>query len=96
MKLSLYCLKDVVIGEYMNPVLYHNDEEAIRAVRIGVSSPNFNDPNIGDKQLWRIGDYDSSTGALCSRIDMLANVIDLKEVKKDVREESCEREEESK
>lgn len=96
MKLSLYCLKDVVIGEYMNPILYHNDEEAIRAVRIGVSSPNYNDPNIGDKQLWRLGDYDSSNGVLISRINMLANVIDLKEVKKDEREESERREEESK
>ena len=87
MKLSLYCLKDVVIGEYMNPVLYHNDEEAIRALRIGVSKPGYDDPNIGDKQLWRIGDYDSTTGVVSSRIDMLANVIDLKEVKKDAREE---------
>ena len=78
MKLSLYVLKDVVIGEHMSPVVYHNDEEAIRAVRIGVNEPKYNDPNIGDKQLWRIGDYDSITGEISPRLDFLANLIDLK------------------
>lgn len=62
MKVKLYAVKDVLVGEFMNPVPMANDEVARRSLRIAANEPSAFKDNKQDIQLWYLGEFDNETG----------------------------------
>lgn len=81
MKLKMYAVKDTVQGEVMNPFLLRNKEEAKRAFSQAVNSKN--DSNITnyykDMQLFELGEYDTTTGAIASNVEYVCSGINVRE-----------------
>ena len=61
MKYNIYALHDNLIG-YGVPHINVNDDAEMRDFRNAMD----NDPNAGDKQLYKIGTWDSDTGEMKS------------------------------
>lgn len=59
MKYSVYAMHDNVIG-WGSPHIAINDEAEMRDFRNAMA----NDPNAADKQLYKVGQWDSETGEL--------------------------------
>ena len=62
MLIKYYAVKDVLAGNFMNPVAMQNDEVAIRSLRIAANDPNAFKENKNDIQLWYLFSLDSETG----------------------------------
>ena len=80
---NLYAIKDTKAG--FNPTFIEaNDFTAMRSVKRAMSDPK-SDINIfaEDYELWCVGTYDTETGILCSKLNHLINLIDLKSTSKD-------------
>lgn len=82
MKINIYALKDRK-GAYANPYILNSDEQAIRDLKMAV-----NDEKSGvlnkfseDFELNRLGTYDTETGVIESKVEMLVNAAQLKELK---------------
>ena len=79
---NLYAIKDTVVGELMNPLPMHNDEEAKRTFKEAVNSNNPQSSickNFKDMQMICLGTYDSLTGQIVSDVRFIANGVDVKE-----------------
>lgn len=72
MILNLYAIKDTK-GPFSQPVVYPNDDFALRSFIAAVRSPQPNAANTfpEDKQFFRIGVYDDETGKLQTDIKLL-------------------------
>lgn len=81
-KLKLYCLKDTVVGNFMNPFVMHNDKEAERAFKMAVNSNQKTHvvENYKDISLYCLGEYDDVTGAISSDIYFVQAGSNVKEV----------------
>ena len=101
MKMKMYAIKDIIVGELMNIILMHNDEEAKRTFKEAV---NANNPqsnickNYKDMQMIYLGEYDTMTGVTTSDVRFLVNGVDLKEEPKpfmsyDIKPEETAKEE---
>lgn len=76
-KLELYAVKDVVVGKYQNPILMHNDNEAIRSLKeAGLKTDGMIYQHAEDIQLWHLGTYYPDTGEIISNVYIIGNVID--------------------
>lgn len=64
MKYSVYAMHDNVIG-WGAPHIAINDEAEMRDFRNAMA----NDPNSGDKQLYKVGTWDSEEGCLMCLFD---------------------------
>lgn len=82
-KLHLYALKDTLIGEYENPVLFHNDEEVKRSVGVALMHPSKLDEKLGDMQLYHVADYDTITGDVTGNLYFVDNLVNLKKGNKE-------------
>lgn len=73
MILNLYAIKDTK-GPFTQPIVYPNDEFALRAFIAAVrsSQPNAANTFPEDKQFFRVGAYDDQSGVLQSDIKLLA------------------------
>lgn len=80
MKLKLYAIKDTVQGEMMNPFLLRNQEEAKRTFAQAVNSGRDNNICIyyKDMQLFELGEYDSITGEINSKVEYVCAGQDVK------------------
>lgn len=81
-KYNLYAIKDTVVGELMNPLPMHNDEEAKRTFKEAVNSNNPQSSickNFKDMQMICLGTFDSLTGQIVSDVRFIANGVDVKE-----------------
>jgi len=78
-----YCVRDVLAGNFMNPVAMSNDEVAIRSLRIAANDPNAFKENKNDIQLWYVFTIDTETGIVSENQPYcLGNLVDF--VKKEV------------
>ena len=81
MILKMYAVKDVVQGEMMNPFLLRNKEEARRTFAQAINSKQ--DSNIvnyyKDMQLFEIGEYNSTTGEIKSKVEYVCSGPEVKE-----------------
>lgn len=79
MKLNLYAIKDTVVGELQNIIQSQNDGVIIREVTNAVNAPTDNalKQNYKDKQLYRIGVYDTKTGQIESKVEFMYNLSDF-------------------
>lgn len=77
----MFAVKDTVQGEVMNPFLLRNKEEAKRSFAQAVNSKQ--DVNIvnyyKDMQLYELGEYDTTTGEIVSKIEYVCSGLDVKE-----------------
>lgn len=73
MILNLYAIKDTK-GPFTQPIVYPNDEFALRAFIAAVrsSQPNAANTFPEDKQFFRVGSMDDETGTLMPGIKLLA------------------------
>ena len=79
MKLKLYSVRDIVTGEFDQPTMMHNDEQAKRSLANAVNSANnLAATNFADLQLFKIGEIDTETGEIASKVEMIATGISLK------------------
>lgn len=78
MKINIYSIKDVVIGEFNAPVVLKNDAEAVRAVKMSLENNEDFKSKACDLQLWYLYSFDTETGLVENNIPRLAvNVIDV-------------------
>lgn len=90
MVLKLYAIKDTVQGEFMNPFLMRNKEEAKRAFGIAVNSGNKGTSIVDfykDMQLFELGEYNNVTGDTTSKVEFVCTGLDVKVVLEEVKEE---------
>lgn len=81
MKLKMFAVKDTVQGELMNPFLLRNKEEAKRSFTQAINSKT--DTNIvnyyKDMQLFELGEYNTTTGEIISKVEYICSGLDVKE-----------------
>lgn len=79
MILKLYAIKDTVVGELQNIIECQNDGVIIRDITNAINSTTDNalKTNYKDKQLYRLGEYDTKTGVVTSRVEFMYNLTDL-------------------
>lgn len=79
MKLKIYAVKDVVVGEMANPFYLNNDDEAKRAFKNAVNGNSGNiSLNYKDMQLFKLGEYDTTTGEIVSKVEFIENGQNVK------------------
>ena len=85
MKIRLYAIKDTLVG-FMSPYAQHNDQYAKRAFENAVneSKPNTINTNPEDKQLFYVGEFDESTGAIIPAEGGAQYICTALELKKEV------------
>ena len=91
MKMNIYSIKDRK-ASYGNPYIIQNDELAIRDIKVAV-----NDQKGGvlnkfpeDFELTRLGTFDTETGKIENKIEMIINCRELKTIEKIVEENKVE------
>lgn len=79
--MKIFCLKDNVIGKFMNPYLMHNEEQAKRELKIAVNYPDNKDlkNKAGDIQLYKLGEFNDNTGEIKSEVEYIETAINLVE-----------------
>lgn len=83
MKNQYYAIYDNVSELYGIPVLFQNEKMATRWFKDVINDPKgnetiFNNPN--DFELWKLGTFDNSTGAIEPMISKIVNGTSVKEV----------------
>ena len=83
---NIYCFKDSVVGQFMNPFYQHNDNVAKRTLSQAVndSNPNVVNQNVGDISLYCVGTFNDVTGEVKSDLRHVANAVDFALVDKEV------------
>lgn len=79
MKVKLYAIKDTVVGELQNIVEGQNDAVIVREIGNAINAPTENalKQNYKDKQLYRLGEYDTKTGQIDSKVEFMYNLSDF-------------------
>lgn len=74
--MNIYTLKDVKSG-YGSPMVFKNDELAIRAYKNMLSdkTPNLVTMNPEDFELWCLGYYDQDSGIIKSDVRFVHNAL---------------------
>ena len=74
MKLNVYCIKDVKVGEFESPFYMKNHATAIRACVDTVEQGKM--PYAADKELFCLGEFDTESGLITSKVDFIYNLVD--------------------
>lgn len=78
---GLYAIKDTKTV-FWKPFVHHND---LSAQREFTNLVNSNDvlvsSNVADFELWKLGTYDDTTGAIVSKVEFICNGTSVKKVK---------------
>ena len=77
MKLGIYSIKDTKIG-FMNPFYQNNDEVALRTFKNACNDTQPTAANINpeDKELYKLGTFDDSTGEVIGKCEFMATAIE--------------------
>lgn len=81
MQRDYFAIRDNLANAFMTPVLFDNENMAIRWFTGVVNSKEQNEViynNPGDFELWKIGAYDNITGNLVANLDKLATGLSVK------------------
>lgn len=81
MQRDYFAIRDNLANAFMTPVLFDNENMAIRWFTGVVNSKEQNEViynNPGDFELWKIGAYDNVTGNLVANLDKLATGLSVK------------------
>lgn len=79
MKLNIYSVKDVVVGEMGNPFYLNNDEMAKRSFKQAINNDQSQLAiNYTDMQLYKLGELDTVTGEIVSNVEFIMNGTEAK------------------
>lgn len=81
MQRDYFAIRDNLANAFMTPILFDNENMAIRWFTGVVNSKEQNEViynNPGDFELWKIGAYDNVTGNLIGNLDKLATGLSVK------------------
>lgn len=81
MRNQYYAIHDNLAELFLTPVLFQNENVALRWFTGVVNDKNQNEViynNPGDFELWRIGVYDNETGELIPQLEKLATGLSVK------------------
>ena len=81
MKNQYYAIKDNLSEMYMTPVLFQNENVALRWFSGVVNSKEQNEViynNPADFELWKLGIYDNNTGDLIPMLEKIATGLSVK------------------
>ena len=79
MKLNIYSVKDVVVGEMGNPFYLNNDEMAKRSFKQAINNDQSQIAiNYTDMQLYKLGELDTVTGEIVSNVEFIMNGTEAK------------------
>lgn len=81
MQRDYFAIRDNLANAFMTPVLFDNENMALRWFTGVVNSKEQNEViynNPGDFELWKIGAYDNVTGNLVGNLDKLATGLSVK------------------
>lgn len=85
--MKIFCLKDTVSGIYGIPILFPNEQVALRALSEELNSPDCGINHANDMQLISLGNYNEMTGEICSSVDFVVSLSQLKESEKNERQD---------
>ena len=79
--MKIYAIKDTVAGVFNLPFYQKNNAVAIRALTQAVNSNENNEikQNVGDLQLYCLGELNQETGDITANIEFIINLVDLKQ-----------------
>ena len=81
MRNQYYAIKDNLAEVFMVPVLFQNENVALRWFSGVVNSKEQNETiynNPGDYELWKLGIYDNTTGSIEPMLEKLATGLSVK------------------
>ena len=81
MKNQYYAIRDNLSEMYMTPVLFQNENVALRWFSGVVNSKEQNEVifnNPADFELWKLGIYDNNTGDLVPMLEKIATGLSVK------------------
>lgn len=84
MQRDYYAIRDNLANSFLTPVLFDNENVAIRWFTDVVNSKEQNEViynNPGDFELWKLGVYDNISGNIASNLDKLATGLSVKKGK---------------
>lgn len=78
---GIFSIKDTK-SEFMTPFVHFSDVTAVREITAAVNAPSANpiSQNPGDFELWHIGNFDTTTGAVESCAEFVCNCNTLVKV----------------
>lgn len=77
--MKIFCLKDNVVGKFINPYLMHNEAQARRELKIAVNENKELKNKAGDIQLYKLGEFNEETGEIKSEVEYIETAINLVE-----------------
>lgn len=75
MKITIYAIKDQVVGEFESPFYMKNNGTAMRACSDMIEAGKISNPK--DKQLYQLGELDTETGEILSKVVFVCNLADF-------------------
>lgn len=81
MQRDYYAIRDNLANSFLTPVLFDNENVAIRWFTDVVNSKDQNEViynNPGDFELWKLGVYDNISGNIAANLDKLATGLSVK------------------
>lgn len=81
MQRDYYAIRDNLANSFLTPVLFDNENVALRWFTDVVNSKEENQViynNPGDFELWKLGAYDNITGNIVGNLDKLATGLSVK------------------
>lgn len=83
--MKIFCLKDTVSGICGVPILFPNEQVALRALSEELKSSDCGINHINDMQLFSLGDYNEMTGDIRSSVNFVVSLSQLKEGEKNAK-----------
>lgn len=81
MQRDYYAIRDNLANSFLTPVLFDNENVAIRWFTDVVNSKDQNEViynNPGDFELWKLGVFDNISGNIAGNLDKLATGLSVK------------------
>lgn len=81
MQRDYYAIRDNLANSFLTPVLFDNENVAIRWFTDVVNSKDVNEViyhNPGDFELWKLGVFDNISGNIAANLDKLATGLSVK------------------
>lgn len=71
MKLTFYCVKDELSGEFLLPGLFNSESLAKRSFKTEVNSNPLWKDNSSDFSLFKLGEFDNETGEIVPTVEKI-------------------------
>lgn len=76
LKLELYSIKDIKLGQFRDLTMYQNVAVATRDIENGIGNVPMH--LVSDYQMWKLGEIDMTTGQITSSVEFITDLSVLK------------------